>query len=63
MHKAEVCRCNFGPRKQSTKHIYITTKSNPINVYADELSDSGSESDNTSVPSNSAFLSSKELDE
>eukprot|EP00957_Ditylum_brightwellii_P151742 11555167-Ditylum_brightwellii.AAC.1 len=39
-HKAEACRYNFGPRKQSTKHAYIATKSDPINVDADKLSDS-----------------------
>eukprot|EP00957_Ditylum_brightwellii_P108651 8287205-Ditylum_brightwellii.AAC.1 len=62
-HEAEVYSRNFGPRKQSTKHTYIATKNNPISVDADELLDSGSESDNTSIPSNSAFLSSKKLDE
>eukprot|EP00957_Ditylum_brightwellii_P145395 11072325-Ditylum_brightwellii.AAC.1 len=60
-HEAEVCRHNFGPRKQPTKHAYIATKCIPIDVDADEMSDSESESDNTSIPSNSAFLNNKEL--
>eukprot|EP00957_Ditylum_brightwellii_P050552 3833839-Ditylum_brightwellii.AAC.1 len=50
-------------RKQPTNHAYTTIKGNSINVDADEMSDSGSESNNTSVPSNYAFVSSKELDE
>eukprot|EP00957_Ditylum_brightwellii_P160655 12230538-Ditylum_brightwellii.AAC.2 len=52
-----------GAPRQPTKHAYIATKGNPINVDADKLSDSGSGSDITSIPSDSVFLSSKELDE
>eukprot|EP00957_Ditylum_brightwellii_P041402 3135665-Ditylum_brightwellii.AAC.1 len=67
-HKVTSCRCTTTHSSRlSSKQAYMagkhSKKGDPIDVDSIAPSDSGSESDNTSIVSISAFLSRKDIDE
>eukprot|EP00957_Ditylum_brightwellii_P013842 1042981-Ditylum_brightwellii.AAC.1 len=67
-HKVTSCRSTLNhSSRSSSKQAYLArkfaNKGYPINVDSVALSESGSDSDNISIASNSAFLGSKDIKE